>query len=82
MFKAIASVGPVSVAIYVTSKFQNYASGVFIDTTCNGLGINHAIVLVGYGSDINGTNYYIMRNSWSNKWGIILKIVFFKIKFN
>lgn len=49
---SIATNGPVAVAIYVSSNFQNYKSGVFYDTKCNlNSGgypqINHAVLAVG-----------------------------------
>jgi WD40 repeat protein len=64
---AIANVGPISVALYVTSNFQNYKSGVFIDTTCPN-SVNHAVTLVGYGT-LNGQDHYILKNSWGTNWG-------------
>jgi hypothetical protein len=64
---AIANVGPISVALYVTSNFQNYKSGVFIDTTCPN-SVNHAVTLVGYGT-LNGQDYYILKNQWGTNWG-------------
>ena len=66
---AIANVGPISVALYVTSNFQNYKSGVFIDTTCPN-SVNHAVTLVGYGTS-NGQDYYILKNQWGTIWGIL-----------
>lgn len=65
--EAIGTVGPISVALYVTSNFQNYVSGIFIDTTCPD-SVNHAVNLVGYGTQ-NGTDYYILRNQWGTNWG-------------
>lgn len=76
MVKALAEVGPLSAALYVTNNFQFYQSGIFNDPLCNNLPlnyINHAINLVGYGTE-NGQDYYILRNSWDTDWG--------KIKFN
>ena len=64
-------------ALHVTSNFQSYSTGIFTDTTCAGLEVNHAVILDGYGVDANGTSYYILRNSWGTKWGMILKFLFF-----
>lgn len=63
---ALANIGPIDVSIYATNNFQFYKDGVFTDLTCGNGNIeaNHAINLVGYGSTLNGQDYYILRNSW------------------
>ena len=46
--------------------------GIFYDSTCNNLtpnDINHAVTVVGYGTNSNGQDYWIVRNSWSANWG-------------
>ena len=48
------------------STFQLYKSGVF--TGKCGSSLDHAVALVGYGSQ-NGLDYYILRNSWGQSWG-------------
>ena len=70
--EAIANVGPVTIAIDVTQRFQFYKSGVFTDRTCkNGINdIKHAVVAVGYGTTSNGADYYIVRNTWGTSWGL------------
>ncbi len=48
------------------STFQLYKSGVF--TGKCGTNLDHAVALVGYGSQ-SGLDYYILRNSWGQSWG-------------
>ena len=67
---AIANIGPISVSLYVTANFQNYRSGVFVDSTCPN-SVNHAVTLVGYGT-LNGQDYYILKNEWGTTWGSII----------
>jgi C1A family cysteine protease len=47
--------------------FQHYKTGIFDDVTC-GTTLDHAVALVGYGSE-SGKDYYILRNSWNTYWG-------------
>jgi len=49
------------------SVFQRYSSGIFNSTQC-GTSLDHATNVVGWGSH-NGTEYWIMRNSWGKSWG-------------
>ena len=66
--------GPVTVAIVVTEKMMFYAGGVFDDDECvdndyNALG--HQVTAVGWGYDAElDKEYWIIKNSWSNAWGI------------
>ncbi|KAK1948201.1 Vignain [Phytophthora citrophthora] len=63
---------PVSAAINSGGSFDSYKSGIY---SCPNDGdfasssdINHAIVLVGYGSD-GTTDYWILKNSYGASWG-------------
>lgn len=60
---------PVSVAIEADqSIFQFYSSGVIPSSSC-GASLNHAVLLVGYGSYL-GTDYWLVKNSWGSSWGL------------
>jgi len=47
--------------------FHQYTSGIITSTDC-GTSLDHAVVAVGYGQE-NGTDYYVVRNSWTASWG-------------
>ena len=77
MKAAIATYGVMDVAVYVSSNFNNYTTGVFVDenTSCNfdpcysNNGTNHAVSLVGWGHNDIAGDYWILRNSWGSSWG-------------
>ena len=72
--EAVATMGPISVAIDVKDKFMLYKEGIYVDKSCSSKELNHGVLLVGYGTNSTSPNakvrdYWIVKNSWSEKWG-------------
>lgn len=71
---AIMTYGVVDAAVYVTNDWYDYTGGVYTANTgscSNGAytTTNHAISLVGWGTDATYGDYWILRNSWGTSWG-------------
>lgn len=58
---------PVAVGIAVNEDFHLYQNGVY-DGSC-GNELNHAVTIIGYGTNDNGTKYWLIKNSWGASWG-------------
>ncbi|KAG5678086.1 hypothetical protein PVAND_007788 [Polypedilum vanderplanki] len=61
--------GPLYAGLHIFWNFYFHHEGVY-DTPKNETNDWHALMLVGYGTESDGTDYWIVRNSWSTKWGV------------
>lgn len=65
----LANVGPLAVAVDA-SRWSSYSSGVFDGCSFSAnIGLNHAVQMVGYGTDAAEGDYWLVRNSWGSRWG-------------
>lgn len=66
--KAAIEKQPVAISVDGNSdSFQFYRKGILDGDLC-GTDVNHAVTAVGYGTE-DGTDFLIVRNSWSIWWG-------------
>jgi cathepsin C len=73
--------GPVVIGFEVHSDFKHYSGGVYKYTAAiealndphdphPWIEVNHAVLMIGWGVTETGEKYWIVKNSWSDKWGL------------
>jgi len=68
VMNAVATVGPLVINVDASSWF-GYDSGVFDGCDDQNPDIDHVVQLVGYGTDSDYGDYWLIRNSWGDGWG-------------
>ena len=54
----------------ITNILFFHSSGFFNDPSCPTTTINHAVNIVGYGTDPTHGDFWVIRNSWGTSWGV------------
>lgn len=66
MMNEIYQNGPITCGIAVPDALVNFTGGYVFDV--NATEIDHEISVVGWGTLDNGTEYWVVRNSWGPQW--------------
>lgn len=61
--------GPISCGIQATDKFEETYKGGLYKEYIASPELNHEIAIVGWGTNDDGEEYWIGRNSWGTYWG-------------
>jgi cathepsin F len=66
---ALMHYGPLSIALNA-NYFNSYKNGIMDPAGCPSQYLNHAVLLVGWGTDsATKMDYWLIKNSWGTSWG-------------
>ena len=61
----MGSIGPVSVGVDASGLlFKLYSHGVYDNFLCSSTKLNHGMLVVGYGTDGYGVDYWLIKNRY------------------
>ena len=67
--QTLGTVGPVAIAIDASQQsFKFYNGGIYDDEDCSSDNSNHAVLAIGYGQE-DDQEYWLIKNSWGERWG-------------
>jgi len=72
IIEALITRGPLSAAYYMSARFIRwdwYTHPIYQEDDCPKDNPNHAVLLVGYGRDQDGTKYWTFKNSYGRDYG-------------
>ncbi len=70
VIEACSKKGPISVGMDASrSSFHFYKKGVYNDQACSSMKLDHGVLVVGFGEE-KGEEYFLVKNSWGEKWGM------------
>ncbi|KAH8347935.1 hypothetical protein KR084_002425, partial [Drosophila pseudotakahashii] len=70
--EVVYNIGPVAVSIdHLHEEFIQYSAGILSIPTClsERVKLSHSVLLVGFGTDASGQDYWIIKNSYGTEWG-------------
>jgi cathepsin L len=68
VLSVLSTIGPLSISVDA-STWSEYESGVYDGCNQTNPDLDHAVQLVGMGTDAKFGDYWLVRNSWSPTWG-------------
>ncbi|GIX82496.1 cathepsin L [Caerostris extrusa] len=61
LLEAVATVGPIAVAIDSSSDSFTTYNGIYDEPSCSSTLLDHAVVLIGYGTEDDGLDYWLVK---------------------
>jgi len=68
LVNAVATKGPIAISVDA-SAWSKYETGVYNGCNATNPDIDHAVILVGFGTDSALGDYWLVKNSWSASFG-------------